>query len=572
MTEEYTTPVEQPSRKPAAKRTKGTRFRMADLKVSTILMVVLASFMALLLVLGGLAAWFLSQNLAQIEATDRENQRLERVHGLGADMMESRVALLAAAYYQSEAARTSNQATEGKARQMLTLAQGKLSNIQANFGQFRQDMPEESEGRRLAMRLVSSYQPYMDDSIEPMVQALSDNDYTTFYFVNEEFGFARSEGFQKAINDYVQYADRSREAAKAEAGAAFNRALLAMGAAALLGLLLLVGMRLLFGRQVLQPLRQAGVYFDRIAGGDLTQRVTVQSRNEIGVLYESLRRMQESLTRTVTLVRHGVEEITLGAREIYTGNTDLSSRTEQQAAALQETAAAMEELASTVRQNTDNALQADTLAKSASDVAQRGGTAVSAVVEMMQEISTSSGKIAEIVGVIDGIAFQTNILALNAAVEAARAGEQGKGFAVVAGEVRSLAQRSAQAAREIKQLIEASQVKVDAGARQATEAGGVMREVVSSVGGVTTIMAEISSASREQSQGIEDVNRAVAEMDGVVQQNAALVQEAAVASGSLQEQADRLADAVAVFKVNNAEIIDMPKAELPGHTMSHALA
>jgi len=316
------------------------------------------------------------------------------------------------------------------------------------------------------------------------------------------------------------------------------------------------------GRMVLRPLREAGTHFDRIASGDLTQRVDVRSRNEIGLLYEALRRMQESLTRTVSTVREGVEEITLGSREIFMGNTDLSSRTEQQAASLQETAASMEQLAATVRQNTDNALQADTLAKGASDVAQRGGDAVSAVVGTMNEISTSSGKMVEIVGVIDGIAFQTNILALNAAVEAARAGEQGKGFAVVAGEVRSLAQRSAQAAKEIKVLIEEAQQKVAAGAKQAGQAGDIMREVVGSVQGVTTIMGEIASASHEQSDGIEQVNQAVTQMDGVVQQNAALVEEAAAAAGSLQEQAARLTDAVAVFKINTSEVIDVAAARL----------
>src|SRR5690554_6767768 len=272
--------------------------------------------------------------------------------------------------------------------------------------------------------------------------------------------------------------------------------------------------------------------------------------------------MQDSLTRTVSTVRQGVEEINTGSREIYAGNTDLSSRTEQQAAALQETAASMGQLASTVRQNTDNAIEADRLAKGASSVAVRGGEAVTAVVGTMNELSDSSRQMSDIVSVIDGIAFQTNILALNAAVEAARAGEQGKGFAVVAGEVRSLAQRSAQAAKEIKHLIDESLAKVEAGARQARQAGEVMTEVVGSVEGVTTIMSEISSASHEQSEGIEQVNRAVLEMDGVTQQNAALVQEAAVAAGSLQDQAARLAEAVAVFKINASEVIDEPQENL----------
>lgn len=310
-------------------------------------------------------------------------------------------------------------------------------------------------------------------------------------------------------------------------------------------------------RMVLRPLRVAGSHADRIAGGDLTQRIHVDSNNEIGVLLQAMARMQESLTHIVGTVRQGVDEINVGAQEIYLGNTDLSSRTERQAASLQQTAASMEQLASTVQQNTEHATEADRLVKGAAEVAQRGGSAVTAVVGTMGEISESSHKMAEIVGVIDGIAFQTNILALNAAVEAARAGEQGKGFAVVAGEVRSLAQRSAQAAREIKQLIEESLQKVANGAQQASAAGDIMEEVVRSVDTVTTIMDEIATASREQSDGISQVNAAVAEMDGVTQQNAALVQQAAAAAGSLQDQARRLTELVAIFKVNTSEIIDL---------------
>lgn len=316
-------------------------------------------------------------------------------------------------------------------------------------------------------------------------------------------------------------------------------------------------------RMVLRPLREAGAHFDRIASGDLTQRIQVDSNNEIGVLYEAMRRMRDSLTQIVGTVRQGVEEINVGAREIYMGNTDLSDRTEQQAASLQQTAASMEQLASTVQQNTEHATEADRVVKGAADVAQRGGSAVTAVVDTMGEISDSSRRMAEIVGVIDGIAFQTNILALNAAVEAARAGEQGKGFAVVAGEVRSLAQRSAQAAKEIKQLIDESLEKVTAGARQAGDAGDIMKDVVRSVETVTTIMAEIATASHEQAEGISQVNAAVADMDGVTQQNAALVQEAAAAAGSLQDQARRLTEVVAIFKVNANEVIDITEAAAP---------
>jgi len=318
-----------------------------------------------------------------------------------------------------------------------------------------------------------------------------------------------------------------------------------------LSFIMMVLARMMFGRTVVRPLVNAGQHFDRIAAGDLTQRIDVTSTNEVGSLFSALRRMQESLTHTVSSVRRGVDEINIGSREISAGNTDLSSRTEQQAASLEETAASMEELASTVKQNADNARQANKLAASASDVAERGGSVVNEVVGTMQAISTSSKKISEIVGVIDSIAFQTNILALNAAVEAARAGEQGKGFAVVAAEVRSLAQRSAQAAKEIKGLIEDSVSKVGAGSQQVARAGDTMQEIVSSVKRVTDIMGEISAASDEQSTGIDQVNRAVSQMDEVTQQNASLVEEAAAAAASLQEQAQQLADAVAVFKLND---------------------
>ncbi|CAB3844734.1 methyl-accepting chemotaxis protein [Achromobacter denitrificans] len=295
----------------------------------------------------------------------------------------------------------------------------------------------------------------------------------------------------------------------------------------------------------------------RIADGDLTATVSVKPEDKSSLLY-AMHRMQEGLTRTVTSVRRGVDEINVGSREIAAGNTDLSSRTEQQAASLEETAASMEELASTVKQNADNARQANQLAASASEVAVRGGTAVSDVVDTMQAISSSSSKIAEIVSVIDGIAFQTNILALNAAVEAARAGEQGKGFAVVAGEVRTLAQRSAQAAKEIKVLIEDSVNKVAVGSGQVERAGTTMQEIVVSVQRVTDIMGEISAASEEQSSGIDQVNRAVSQMDEVTQQNAALVEEAAAAAGSLEEQARQLAQAVSVFKLRQgADVIDV---------------
>ncbi|MEQ4616801.1 MAG: methyl-accepting chemotaxis protein [Corticimicrobacter sp.] len=313
---------------------------------------------------------------------------------------------------------------------------------------------------------------------------------------------------------------------------------------------------------VLRPLEEVVGHIEAVSQGDLTTRVRGESRNEIGRLNAVLRRMQTNLTRMVSQVRRGVDEINLGAREISQGNSDLSSRTEQQASSLEETAASMEQLAATVSQNADHASQADQLASSSMEVARRGGSAVADVVNTMQDISGSSRKIAEIVNVIDSIAFQTNILALNAAVEAARAGEQGKGFAVVAGEVRSLAQRSAQAAREIKILISESVNKVDVGSSQVEHAGMTMDEIVAAVQRVTDIMAEISSASQEQATGIDQVNQAVTQMDSVTQQNAALVEQAAAAAASLEEQARNVAEAVAAFKVASNEVIDVPMDRL----------
>jgi methyl-accepting chemotaxis protein len=335
----------------------------------------------------------------------------------------------------------------------------------------------------------------------------------------------------------------------AEAENTYATALRIIGGVAGLAVLLAIAAAVVITRSVVRPLNRAVEVARTVAAGDLTSRIDVQGRDEAAQMMHALKDMNASLAKLVSEVRVGSDEIATAASEIASGNLELSSRTEQQAGALEETASSMEEMTSTVRQNAENALQANRLAASASDVARRGGQVVSRVVETMGDIDTASRKIVEIIGVIDSIAFQTNILALNAAVEAARAGEQGRGFAVVASEVRSLAQRSAGAAKEIKQLIDDSVSKVGLGSQLVGEAGSTMEEVVSSVQRVTDIMGEISSASREQEGGITQINQAITEMDSVTQQNAALVEEAAGAAGSLQEQAERLAQLVSVFKV-----------------------
>jgi methyl-accepting chemotaxis protein-1 (serine sensor receptor) len=301
---------------------------------------------------------------------------------------------------------------------------------------------------------------------------------------------------------------------------------------------------------ILRPLEHALGHFDQIAAGNLSNQIDVSRNDEMGKLMKGLTKMQDQMSSTVSSIRTGSSAIATASAEIASGNLDLSRRTENQAAALEETASSLEELTSTVRQNADNARQANQLALSAQDVAGKGGQLVSQVVDTMGNINTSSRKIADIIGVIDGIAFQTNILALNAAVEAARAGEQGRGFAVVATEVRNLAQRSAAAAKEIKELITESVSQVDAGNQLVDKAGATMNDIVSSVERVTSIMTEIMVAGEEQSEGINQINQAIVSMDEVTQQNAALVEEAAAAANAMQEQAAQLEEMVSTFKLD----------------------
>ncbi|WP_088709507.1 methyl-accepting chemotaxis protein [Noviherbaspirillum denitrificans] len=335
------------------------------------------------------------------------------------------------------------------------------------------------------------------------------------------------------------------------------------GALVLAGILLTICV--LIARSITRPLERAVSIAKTVAAGDLTSKIEVDSDDETGQLLRALRDMNDSLQQIVSKVREGTDTIAAASSQIASSNFDLAARTEEGASSLQETAAAMEELTSTVRQNADHASQANQLAASASQVAVKGGDVVSQVVGTMGSINDSARKIVDIIAVIDGIAFQTNILALNAAVEAARAGEQGKGFAVVASEVRQLAQRSAAAAREIKDLISDSVEKIDIGAHLVDRAGETMSEIVASVKRVTDIMGDISAASMEQSSGIEQVNKAIAQMDEVTQRNAALVEEEASTAESLQNQAAKLAEMVSVFRLQElaqqkpaAEVVAIP--------------
>jgi methyl-accepting chemotaxis protein len=356
-----------------------------------------------------------------------------------------------------------------------------------------------------------------------------------------------------AVEAMIAFQEEQTKAAKAYAGSAISQIRTTSIISGVVALLVATLAAFWITRAVTLPINQAVAVARAVAGGDLTYAFEAKGKSETGLLLHALKEMQSGLVKVVSDVRHGSEGVATASAEIAQGNQDLSSRTESQASALEQTAASMEELGSQVKQNADNARQANQLALNASTVAVQGGEVVGQVVQTMKGINESSRKIADIISVIDGIAFQTNILALNAAVEAARAGEQGRGFAVVASEVRSLAGRSAEAAKEIKTLIGASVERVEQGAALVDKAGATMDEVVISIRRVTDIMGEISSASSEQSAGVAQVGEAVTQMDQVTQQNAALVEQMAAAASSLKAQANELVQTVAVFKLTAGE-------------------
>jgi methyl-accepting chemotaxis protein len=445
------------------------------------------------------------------------------------EMVRERAEALKEAVDEADAALAS---AGHKARTLLTAAEAQAGP--AEIGQAR--------------AVVKAFEAYADMSRRSAL-ALRASDEEGYY--GKAIRAERSQtlkALDAAIGAYSKASDQRSQDLIAGTEDSLSQAKMHSAVLMLVAVALAVGCWLFIRNQVLRPIDEANAVLETVAQGDLTGRIP-DAHHEIGRLMASLQRMQASLSGMVTEVRQGVNEIGVAAQEIALGNANLSSRTEQQASALQETAASMEQLSSTVRQNADNARQANQLAASSLEVAVRGGQAGTEAVSTIGALADSSRRMAEIVTVIDSIAFQTNILALNAAVEAARAGEQGKGFAVVASEVRALAQRSATAAREIKGLIEDSVAKVDAGSAQVAHAGELMQQIMASVQRVTDIMGEISAASQEQASGIAQVNQAVTQMDQNTQQNAALVEEAAAAAGSQEAQTRRLQEAVSRFRL-----------------------
>ena len=424
-----------------------------------------------------------------------------------------------------------------------------------------QDTQLTSDERVLLDKLIPQRQKFVTDGIKPAAEALRNRD---FQGAIELYGGVMLKLYADAHTTLAQLMDLQRTVGRElqeQAQQRYQTLLVVMGVAMAAGLFVALLMGVLLVRAISRPLQRAVTVAQAVAAGDLTQQIDVHSQDETGQLMQALRQMNDNLQGIVGQVRLSTDTIATAPSEIAHGNLDLSSRTEQQAGALEETASAMEQLTSTVRHNADSAQQAKELAHSASEVAVRGGEVVRQVVDTMSSINQSSSKIVDIISVIDGIAFQTNILALNAAVEAARAGEQGRGFAVVASEVRSLAQRSAAAAKEIKVLIDDSVTRVGTGSALVAQAGQTIDEVVRSVQRVSEVVTDISAAGQEQSQGIEEVNNAITQMDETTQQNAALVEQAAAAAQSMQEQAARLSEAVSVFRLGGTAVAGVPAAQ-----------
>ncbi|EJY5816977.1 methyl-accepting chemotaxis protein [Salmonella enterica] len=506
------------------------------IKIVTSLLLVLALFGLLQLTSGGLFFNSLKNDKENFTVLQTIRQQQSALNATWVELLQTRNTLNRAGIRWMM-----DQSNIGSGATVAELMQGATNTLkltEKNWAQYEALPRDPRQSEAAFLEIKRTYDIY-HGALAELIQLLGAGKINEFF---DQPTQSYQDAFEKQYMAYMQQNDRLYDIAVEDNNSSYNQAMWVLVSVLIAVLVVIIA-----------PMNRLIESIRHIASGDLVKRIDVEGSNEMGQLAENLRHMQSELMRTVGDVRNGANAIYSGASEIAMGNNDLSSRTEQQAASLEETAASMEQLTATVKQNAENARQASHLALSASETAQKGGKVVDNVVQTMRDIASSSQKIADIISVIDGIAFQTNILALNAAVEAARAGEQGRGFAVVAGEVRNLAQRSAQAAREIKSLIEDSVSRVDVGSTLVESAGETMDEIVNAVTRVTDIMGEIASASDEQSRGIDQVGLAVAEMDRVTQQNASLVEESAAAAAALEEQASRLTQAVAVFRIQQQQ-------------------
>ena len=518
---------------------------LKNIKVITGIILALAIFCMLQVVTGGLFYSAVDNDRSNFQQYGVLNAQQENLSDSVNTLVKTRVTVTRVAIRFLKNQR--DPASLAAIDKLLTTAGDSLSKSEGYFESYKRT--ERISGQDAAVAaLIEKNWRQMHDVLQMSIQYLKANNYEAYGNLDAQ---QAQDDMEAAFAQWRAENNGLLKAAAAQNQHSFTQMQWTLGTILLVMIAVFVVIWLGLQHMLLKPLQDMLAHIRAIAGGDLTRQIDANGRNEMSQLAAGLHEMQQSLVSTVSAVRSSSDSIYTGAGEISSGNNDLSSRTEQQAASLEETAASMEQLTATVKQNTDNARQAAQLARTASETADRGGQVVTNVVRTMNDIADSSQQIVQITSVIDGIAFQTNILALNAAVEAARAGEQGRGFAVVAGEVRTLASRSASAAKEIKALIEKSVSRVDTGSSQVAEAGETMKEIVNAVTRVTDIMGEIASASDEQSRGIEQVSLAVSQMDSVTQQNAALVQESATAAAALEEQADQLRQAVAVFQVND---------------------
>ncbi|EBZ8168149.1 methyl-accepting chemotaxis protein [Salmonella enterica subsp. enterica serovar Berta] len=517
------------------------------IKIVTSLLLVLALFGLLQLTSGGLFFNSLKNDKENFTVLQTIRQQQSALNATWVELLQTRNTLNRAGIRWMM-----DQSNIGSGATVAELMQGATNTLkltEKNWEQYEALPRDPRQSEAAFLEIKRTYDIY-HGALAELIQLLGAGKINEFF---DQPTQSYQDAFEKQYMAYMQQNDRLYDIAVEDNNSSYNQAMWVLVSVLIAVLVVIIAVWFGIKLPLIAPMNRLIESIRHIASGDLVKRIDVEGSNEMGQLAENLRHMQSELMRTVGDVRNGANAIYSGASEIAMGNNDLSSRTEQQAASLEETAASMEQLTATVKQNAENARQASHLALSASETAQKGGKVVDNVVQTMRDIASSSQKIADIISVIDGIAFQTNILALNAAVEAARAGEQGRGFAVVAGEVRNLAQRSAQAAREIKSLIEDSVSRVDVGSTLVESAGETMDEIVNAVTRVTDIMGEIASASDEQSRGIDQVGLAVAEMDRVTQQNASLVEESAAAAAALEEQASRLTQAVAVFCIQQQQ-------------------